>query len=271
MRILEVFTQWKNHYAKERNEDGWIVTADFAAVIDGSTSKRPVAEGEKSGGQIAMNAVKKAILQLPAEATMQEAAQIFTEAVRETNPPEAATDATWRNTCSAAIYSESRREVWLMGDCQCRFNGQTHTNPKLVDKVLTEARSGAIRHLMDLGYSEEQILHDDLGRAFILDALKDQTFFQNDPDRNNPFRYTVIDGFKMDLSTIPVLPVGDSTHLILATDGYPFLFDTHEETELHLEVILREDPLCIERNAGTKGLLDGQYSYDDRTYLSLKI
>ncbi len=271
MRILDVFTQWKTRNAKELNEDGWIVTADFAVVIDGSTSKCPVAVGEKSGGQKAMQAVKKAFLTMPQDASMEEVAQILTEAVSKTNPAEAKTDATKRNTCAAAIYSEARREVWLMGDCQCRFNAQTHTNPKLVDKILTEARSGAMHYLMDLGYSEEQLLRDDLGRAFILDALKDQTFFQNDPNKDNPFRYTAIDGFKMDTSTIPVLPVGDSTHLVLATDGYPFLFDTLEDTELRLQVILREDPLCIDRNAGTKGLRDDQYSFDDRTYLSLSI
>ena len=122
------------------------------------------------------------------------------------------------------------------------------------------------------GASADSIRHFDAGRAFIYDALRDQTNFQNDPDVRNPYRYTVLDGTEMVLSTVPVLAVPSSVKkLILASDGYPVLRDTWRETEDELQRLLREDPLCIHENAATKCLMEGQVSFDDRTYLALEV
>lgn len=165
-----------------------------------------------------------------------------------------------------------RREVWLFGDCQCRFEGKTYDNPKHVDEILTRARCEAVAYLLSKGASADSIRHFDAGRAFIYDALRDQTNFQNDPDVRNPYRYTVLDGTEMDLSTVPVLAVPSSVKkLILASDGYPVLHDTWRETEDELQRLLREDPLCIHENAATKCLMEGQVSFDDRTYLALEV
>ena len=53
--------------------------------------------------------------------------------------------------------------------------------------------------------------------------------------------------------------------------GYPVLRDTWRETEDELQRLLREDPLCIHENAATKCLMEGQVSFDDRTYLALEV
>lgn len=47
--------------------------------------------------------------------------------------------------------------------------------------------------------------------------------------------------------------------------------DTWRETEDELQRLLREDPLCIHENAATKCLMEGQVSFDDRTYLALEV
>ena len=218
-----------------------------------------------------MERISRALLTLPASATMAEAARHFTDALRCDLPEAAILHAQLRPTCSAAVFSRLRREVWLFGDCQCRFGGHTYTNPKLVDEILTRARCEAVEYLLSRGYTEADIKHYDAGRAFIYDALRDQTNFQNDPDASNPYRYTVIDGTPIDVSTVPVLPVGNVQTLVLASDGYPVVCDTWQETESELQRLLRVDPLCIRENPATKCLMDGQVSFDDRTYLSLNI
>jgi glycerophosphoryl diester phosphodiesterase len=55
--------------------------------------------------------------------------------------------------------------------------------------------------------------------------------------------------------------------VILASDGYPELFDTLQETEEHLQKIIQEDPLCYKLQSLTKAVYPGQCSYDDRSYI----
>lgn len=279
MKITESFIQGKFN-DETRCEDGFVVTKDYAAVIDGSTSKRAhnlqkSTETKQSdgisGGRFAMEHICEAIKHLPAEATMEQAARFFTEVLRREMSEEAECSAALRPTCSAVVFSRVHREVWLFGDCQCRFLGKTHTNPKLVDEILTKARCEAVEYLLAHGKTPDDIRRFDAGRAFIYDALRDQTNFQNDTDGSNPYRYTVIDGMPMDLDTIPVLSVGKADTLILASDGYPILCDTLKQTEQELQRLLRQDPLCIHENAATKCLMDGQVSFDDRTFLSLEL
>lgn len=270
MTPIEAFSLGKS--ASRPCEDGYVVTEHFAAVVDGSTSKstRQPAGGLTTGRR-AMLTVTGAIACLPAGATCGEAVRRLTESLREATPGVDALPAPERPTCSAAIYSRQRREVWLIGDCQCRLAGHTYTNPKTVDTVLTRIRADVTRHLLDRGHTTGELLRDDPGRRFILPALREQTFFQNDADVRNPFRYAVLDGTPVDLRLVPVVEAGGAGEVILATDGYPLVEDTLAATEDTLADLLRRDPLCIGVNAATKCLLAGQRSFDDRTYLRLSL
>lgn len=60
-------------------------------------------------------------------------------------------------------------------------------------------------------------------------------------------------------------------YLSLASDGYSRIFSTLKETEDELERLLKIDPLCINENLGTKGRMEGNNSYDDRTYIKVEI
>ncbi len=248
-------------------EDGWVVTPHFAAVVDGSTSKVP----GRHGGREAMLAVTEALRHLNAQADKKEMLSVLTACLAERNIPEATAHAEYRLTCSAVIYSAFRRTVWMVGDCQARWNGRTFTNPKLVDSILTDARCGAVRHLLAHGHTEEDIRRHDLGRAAILDALREQTNFQNDPNDRNPYRYAVLDGTPVPEALVKELSVEHAATLVLASDGYPVLADTLEESEAALQHLLLADPLCINENAATKCLVKGNNSFDDRCFLKIAL
>ena len=267
MHIIESYVCGK-HPDQSLCEDGYVVTPHFAAVIDGSTSK---VKG-RNGGRTAMRLVKDAIGSLPPDAGKEEMLASLTQVLAGHNPPEAATQAAYRLTCSAAIFSRRRRVAWMVGDCQCRWEGKTHTHPKAVDTLLTEARCDAIHYLLQHGHTVEDIRRNDLGRAFILDVLRMQTHFQNDRTPGNPFAYPVLDGTCIDPHKVPELTVQPSADcIILASDGYPTVCDTLRESESELARLLKEDPLCIGENAGTKGWTEGNLSFDDRCYLKLDI
>lgn len=261
-------------------EDGWVVTADFAAVVDGSTSKRQTAYADlnaappagESGGRQAMRTTVSALRALPATATAHETVGRLTAALRRLWPKGAREQAALRPTCSAVIYSRERREVWMIGDCQCRFDGRTRTNPKLVDAILTQVRCDIVSYALSHGKTPADIRRHDPGRAFIYGALRDQTNFQNVGDTANPYRYGVLDGADVPAEAVKVIAIGPATErLILASDGYPEVCDTLAESEARLAHLLHDDPLCIGPLAGTKGLMAGNRSFDDRTYLSLQL
>ncbi len=249
-------------------EDGWVVTPHFAAVVDGSTSK----VAGRNGGRKAMELVTEALHTLTPDADKQTMLRHLTQVLQAHNPQEAKTNAAYRLTCSAVIFSQKRRVVWLVGDCQCRFEEQTFTHGKQVDEVLTRARCEAAHYLLQHGHTLAELRANDLARACILPALREQTNFQNDPNPYNPYRYSVLDGTPVDPSFVPELPIAPTTHqLILASDGYPQLFNTLAETEHHLKCLLEADPLCISQNPATKGWMEGNASFDDRCYLRLAI
>lgn len=268
MKLIESFLKGKRP-DPDRCEDGWVVTPDFVAVVDGSTSK--VAGGH--GGLTAMRLVTEAIRTLPPAVRADEAVRRLTAVLAAGLTPRARAEAQYRPTCSAVIYSAAHREVWMVGDCQCRFGGRTVTHPKLVDDVLTTVRCDVTDYLLrQRGHSVAELLRDDPGRSLILDALREQTNFQNDPNPRNPFRYPVLDGTPVDPALVPVIPLpADADQLILASDGYPVLCDTLAATEAELARLLAEDPLCISLNRATKCLRPGQASFDDRCYLRLAI
>lgn len=277
MKLLEAFSEGKYSDAA-RCEDGWCVTEGFAAVVDGSTSKAAKSYStsapcgdEETTGHKAMCTVLESIKALPAETDMQHAAQILTASLAAANTPESLRHPALRCTCSAVIFSRARHEVWLFGDCQCRFGGRTYTNGKYVDEVLTRIRCDVNRYLLAHGYDEDELRRHDMGRAIIYNALREQTAFQNDGNVYNPYRYAVLDGTPIDVATVPVLHVDGEETLVLASDGFPVVCDTLTETETALQRLLLTDPLCIAENAGTKGLMQGQWSFDDRTFIKVEI
>ena len=276
MRLISSFIQGKTA-AADRCEDGYVSTPHFAAVVDGSTSKAAVAgtarpsKPSKTGGRLAMETVCGIIKTLSPSATLHDLVDRASAALRTLWPEGAESEAALRPTCSAVVYSACRREVWMIGDCQCRFGGITHTNNKVIDNTLAQIRADVLHYWLAAGCSVESLRQNDRGRTFIYDALRTQTNFQNITDAGNPFRYTVLDGQTVDETTIPVIPVGRADKLILASDGYPLLFDSLTETETYLKDCLQTDPLCIDRHPATKGLTAGNVSFDDRTYLLLDI
>jgi hypothetical protein len=55
------------------------------------------------------------------------------------------------------------------------------------------------------------------------------------------------------------------------SDGYPVIGPTLAESESTLARLIGLDPWCVKELAGTKGVLEGQVSFDDRAYLRILI
>ena len=286
MKIIESSIIGKK--SPEACEDGMVVTDDFIAVIDGSTSKTPKhLNPDMKNGRYAMMLISEYIREeLKADASVDDFCQGVTayiynklyeklgveERLKE-HPEE-------RLTASAILYSRTRNEVWMVGDCQAIIAGKLYENGKPYEEKIARKRVELIEQGLSPAEARKQI------EPLLIKAMlsgQNQT-------------YTVIDGFPIYREGVKVVSVSDScsvqdsvpasdsvpcsdsasasgtisvssSEIVLASDGYPFLKPTLAASEAALAEQIAHDPQNIHSFIATKGIVEGNKSFDDRTYI----
>ncbi|MBR1463158.1 MAG: hypothetical protein IJ604_07255 [Prevotella sp.] len=265
MKVIEQKIQGKK--TAETCEDGMVVTDSFVAVIDGSTSKSNVQlHPDMRNGQYAMMLICRYLKTIPSDITCKDFCEGITSVFQETyrehgisfkelqeNPVE-------RLTASAIVYSKYRKEIWMIGDCQCLVDGVHHDNEKPAEAVNAMKRSRYIHEKLKQGAKVSDFQTHDTGREYILHDIIDSCKSQN-------ITYAVIDGFPVFMGGVKVISARNCHEIVLATDGYPRLLPTLSESEEWLQSTLESDPLCIDIHVATKAVMKGNNSFDDRTYI----
>ena len=266
MPILEQYVLGK-HPNPALCEDFLVITPHFYAVIDGVTSKSDRLFDGKYGGRYAAELLADAVRTLDPLVTAAEAfAQLNnTLATINSRPDFAPHD---RIQACAILYSKARREIWNYGDCSLMINNYEILHKKKIDDLLASLRSFTILSYLKQGGKEEDLLSHDIGREAILPFLKTQPLFAN---TDGAFGYPVLDGTGIRESFLQCYPVQTGDRIILASDGYPKLFDTLADSEAYLQAILERDPLMIYENKQTKLRGNDMCSYDDRAYLRFEV
>lgn len=286
MKIIESSIIGKK--SPEACEDGMVVTDDFIAVIDGSTSKTPKhLNPDMKNGRYAMMLISEYIREeLKADASVDDFCQGVTAYIynkvyeklgveeRLKKHPEE------RLTASAILYSRTRNEVWMVGDCQAIIAGKLYENGKPYEEKIARKRVELIEQGLSSAEARKQI------EPLLIKAMlsgQNQT-------------YTVIDGFPIYREGVKVVSVSDScsvqdpvpasdsvpcsgsvsasgtisvssSEIVLASDGYPFLEPTLAASEAALAEQIVNDPQNIHFFIATKGIVEGNKSFDDRTYI----
>lgn len=286
MKIIESSIIGKK--SPEACEDGMVVTDDFIAVIDGSTSKTPKhLNPDMKNGRYAMMLISEYIWEeLKADASVDDFCQGVTayiynkvyeklgveERLKE-HPEE-------RLTASAILYSRTRNEVWMVGDCQAIIDGKLYENGKPYEQEIARKRVELIEQGLSPAEARKQI------EPLLIKAMlsgQNQT-------------YTVIDGFPIYREGVKVVSVSvsssvqdsvpasdsvpcsdsasasdtipsSSSEIVLASDGYPFLKPILAASEAALAEQIANDPQNIRSFIATKGIVEGSKSFDDRTYI----
>ena len=277
MKVIESKIEGKK--SPESCEDGLVVTADFIAVIDGSTSKTPHhLSPDMKNGRYAMVLISEYIQhELKPESTVEDFCEgvtsyIYNKVYRQqgieeqmqAHPEE-------RLTASAILYSKVKNEVWMVGDCQAIIDGKLYENNKPFEDIVARRRVELIRQ----GFTPQEARKT-------IEPLLIQAMLEG---QNKT--YTVIDGFPIYQKGVKVVSlnapqknvetdVADSLPLptkeiVLASDGYPFLKPTLTESEEALAHLLAYDPQCTHEFIATKGIVVGNKSFDDRTYIRFQI
>ena len=155
--------------------------------------------------------------------------------------------------------------MWCFGDCSVKINNVLYKHTRAGDKLLSDLRAFytelyGLKNVIETG--------EDPGREAILPLLKEFPVMAN---QAGEFGYDVINGGDICTDNIVIYHVKPGDRIVLASDGYPALFDTLEETEKYLFNLLDKDPLCIHELRGTKGVINGNQSFDDRSYISFYV
>ena len=277
MKIIEQSIIPKN--PQKKSEDGIVITNDFIAVIDGSTSKTSRRHCPwMSNGRYAMKLISSYIRKMPKDTSCHDFCKGVTASIfrhyqypllpsltpksriqRLLDHPEE------RLTASAIIYSRVRREVWMVGDCQCLANGEYYDNPKPYEQQLADLRAQRVSELLAEGMTVEDQLVSDPARQVVIAPLLETMKQQNKT-------FAVIDGFRIAEQYVPVFQLDFRPwELVFASDGYPRLAGTLEESERLLDIQRRDDPLNIGEFKATKAFIKGNNSFDDRTYVRFQV
>ena len=292
MKIIESSIIGKK--SPEACEDGMVVTDDFIAVIDGSTSKTPKhLNPDMKNGRYAMMLISEYIREeLKADASVDDFCQgvtayIYNKVYEKLGVEERLKERPEeRLTASAILYSRTRNEVWMVGDCQAIIDGKLYENGKPYEEKIARKRVELIEQGLSPAEARKQI------EPLLIEAMlsgQNQT-------------YTVIDGFPIYREGVKVVSVSDSSsvqgsvsssdscsvqdpvscsgsasasdiipssssEIVLASDGYPFLKPTLAASEAALAEQIANDPQNIHSFIATKGIVEGNKSFDDRTYI----
>ncbi|WP_028390127.1 hypothetical protein [Bacillus cihuensis] len=273
MKIIEKISIAKTGQEKD-NEDAMVIADSFIAVIDGMTPKDYSLYQGESPARIAVKRIATEIQSFPTNITCLEASRRLTECIRdyyvENNIMKEVTDHPHkRMSASAIIFSKTRQEIWLMGDCHCLIDGFHVTNEKKIDHLLSEMRSQLISNYLQTD-SVEELLENDRAREDIQPFLMSQYLYQNNR-YDSVLSYSVIDGFSMNADQIKIATCNNAHTIVLASDGYPFLKESFTDTETELQTLLKNDPLMFNLLKSTKGIKKGNTSFDDRTYIKIKM
>ncbi|GCE04713.1 protein phosphatase 2C domain-containing protein [Dictyobacter aurantiacus] len=260
----------------ETCEDALYIGPDFIAVIDGATSKTDRRWDGKTGGRVAAEIILHAFDLIPADATARQTVDILTAAIQALYKQHEVTEIVQSEGVQRAIaafiaVSFARKEIWLVGDCQCMIDQQLIQNTKEIDNVTANARSLFLAAEIAQGKTVDELRAYDPGREFILPLLKRQMTFQNNPV-SGPYWFPIIDGFAVPDEGIRVVSLpAEATTVVLASDGYPYLKDSLEASEQALQEVLQDDPLLFRKYKSTKGVQSGNVSFDDRAYVKITL
>ena len=181
-----------------------------------------------------------------------------------------------RLTCSAVVFSRVCREIWMIGDCQSLTTPLDehrqpqepafYENPKPAEAMLAAMRADEAKRQLSAGKSIDQLLSDDTARPVIIPTMLQTMLQQNQT-------YSVIDGFHIPREHVPIITLDFRPwEIVLASDGYPFLCPSLQESERRLMEQRQTDPLNIgPRFQATKAFHPDFNSFDDRSYIRFQV
>lgn len=288
MEIVESYLKSKAG-KNDGGEDRLVLGPRFFGVVDGATDKSGLnwgaQEAPRKGGFVLANIVKEVlesddsndknyaeILNIINAKIHLAANSANIDLSNELN----------RSDVGFAVYDAKDSNIVYIHDCNFAFLGKngdfiTHYNEKSLDHLTSSIRSSVANWYLQNGINPFE--HGDLARDSIRLGLDQQALIQNQGfDSSEEWffgvpkklvAYKTINGFTTTLDTYKAPQ--DISEIVLSSDGFKVIKPTLDETISILKDQLKRDPYCINELKSTKGLVEGNVSFDDMSYLRLRL
>jgi len=295
MKIIEYLVEGKSQNPLTC-EDVVVITDNHIAVIDGATDisgKRYLTElvnnkDDKgvsvpvTGGKFAALTLAEVIKNFDADVTPEMMIKLLSNSLKETLDPNGPSPKT-----SAVIYSKFWNQILSVGDSAFGifFNDGTHLKHsapvrRSVEKIIVDSRMlyGELRKFgaeVELKTPESygdisEVLKKNFAGAYVMSVVSGEHVLANNP--YSEFGFPTLDGREVPLELTEVIDVpADADLIVLHSDGYPETYASLASAEARVESIRVEDPDCISIYQATRGVVEGNISFDDRSYVSFRM
>ena len=261
-RIIEKLTVSKTGN-DSLNEDAYVITDTVVAVFDGETNKRDTIQEGPSPGRVAAQILAETAAELPEYIDPKIMVKHLSKAVSSVSKPEV------EPVAVGAILNLSSRFLVRVGDVSVGINGVFNCSRKRIDEIAGQARAALLMSELRSGATMDYLRAVDPGRKMILPLLRAASKWRNQSDPD--FGFGAFDGSDIPAEFIDVFEIPSGSDVVLASDGYDDPQPTLAESEKLLAESIKRDPLRLGPPPGTKGVHVDNCSFDDRTYVRIKL
>lgn len=251
------------------NHDGLAVTENYIAVFDALQARGWRAWDGLPAGVFARKIMVSTLEELDGELDAQSVIRALEEKLASETArcaQEMKDDQIYAYPQSRAlIYSVARREIWRLGDSPFCIDGELNYQRSEGYEKAAETRAEVMERFLANSLSDlKDLVNTDYGRSSAMDEIIAE-------EKRADGVETLSGRPGVDLDTlfgnIEVFPVKPGSEVILASDGYPRILSTLEESEKWLEDERARDPLFVHDYKALAGAKDEETGYDDRTYV----
>lgn len=167
----EIFSAGKK---QGKNDDDIYVGKDFAAVIDGVSNKSSILVDGKTLkiSHIITEAIRK--MERPdapvyaKTLSFEEWVKFINLYIKEYLQRHGVGEVVGKMEATGVIYSRYHNQIWLVGDCKAIYDGTVVENPLKIDEVVIDIRRKLVEGLLQEGYTEEQLMSNDVSQDIII-------------------------------------------------------------------------------------------------------
>ncbi len=157
------------------NDDDIYIGENFAAVIDGVSNKSSIVVNGKriKVANIVTEALRKIDKKTAPEyaktLTVEELLAYINMYIRKYCENIGITITEHLLEATGAIYSKYHNQIWVIGDCGAVYDGKVISNELKIDYVYASLRVDIIRELLQVGYTVEGLIQNDISKEIIND------------------------------------------------------------------------------------------------------
>lgn len=255
------------------NHDGLVINGNYLAVIDAYQARGWRAWDGKPAGIFAKNIIVSTLGNLVGDL---DAAEVITRLEKELQKQSALCMETFRDDeiyaypqARVLIYSAAKREIWRLGDSPFVIDGKLYEKKSETLEKARQKRVEVTEHFLANDRTDlKDLIDHDYGRSAAMELIV-QEERRVDGVESLSGRADV-DMDKL-LSNVEVFPVEVDQEVILASDGFPRILPTLDESEDWLAAERARDPLFIHDYQALKGATDEDMGYDDRSYIRFTV